>query len=128
MARAADASGLLHRWGVLLGVFSAVPLLVGCAALPSREAQSPVPAVFRLTAPSAKRVSVVGNFNGWDPQAHPLRGPDRFGVWSLSVPLPPGHYRYLFVVDGVRWVMDPGALASDADGFGGRSSLLFHGR
>ncbi len=109
-------------------VLLAVPLLVSCAALHNRGPESPVPAVFRLTAPDAKRVSVVGTFNGWDPHAHPLRGPDRNGVWSLSLPLPPGRYRYMFVVDGVRWVTDPTAVASEADGFGGHNSVLFHGQ
>ena len=105
-----------------------IPLLVGCAALPTSGPESPIPAVFRLTAPNATRVSVVGTFNGWDPQTHPLHGPDRHGVWSLSLPLSPGRYRYMFVVDGVRWVTDPDAVASEADGFGGQNSMLFHGR
>lgn len=109
-------------------VLFAVSLLVSCAALHNSEPDGPVPAVFRLKAPGAKRVSVVGTFNGWDPQAHPLGGPDRNGIWSLSLPLPPGRYRYEFIVDGVRWVTDPNAQASEADGFGARNSLLFHGR
>jgi len=71
---------------------------------------------------------VVGTFNGWDPKAHPLEGPDRDGVWSLRLLLPPGRYRYMFVLDGSRWVTDPDAGASEDDGFGGRNNLLFHGR
>ncbi len=118
----------VRGWSLVSRVLSAVPLLVSCAALQDRGPESPIPALFRLEAPDAKRVSVVGTFNGWDPQAHPLRGPDRHGVWSLSLPLSPGRYRYLFVVDGVRWVTDPTAVASEEDGFGGHNSVLFHGR
>ncbi len=118
----------VRRWSVVSRVLVAVPVLVSCATLQDRGPESPVPAVFRLTAPDAKRVSVVGTFNGWDPDAHPLHSPDRQGVWSLSLPLSPGRYRYLFVVDGVRWVTDPDAVASEADGFGGQNSVLFHGR
>ena len=106
----------------------ALSLLVSCAVLQERDSQRSIAAVFRLKAPNAKRVSVVGTFNEWDPRADPLGGPDRDGVWSLSLPLPPGRYRYMFVVDGVRWVIDPTARAAEADGFGGRNSLLFHGR
>jgi 1,4-alpha-glucan branching enzyme len=45
----------------------------------------------------AGKVSVVGDFNGWDPLAHPLR-PRRNGTRSAVVTLPPGHrfaFRYL---------------------------------
>ena len=52
----------------------------------------------------------------------------RNGVWTVCFPLPPGQYRYMFVVDGARWMADPNAVASQSDGFGGRNSLLFHGR
>lgn len=115
-------------WILVSCVLSAVLLLVSCTAVQDRGPERPIPADFRLTAPDAKRVSVVGTFNGWDPQTHPLRGPDRNGVWSLSLPLPSGRYRYLFVVDGVRWVTDPTAVASEEDGFGGHNSVLFHGQ
>ncbi len=37
---------------------------------------------FRVWAPNAQRVSLVGDMNGWDPASDPLRRDD-FGVWSL---------------------------------------------
>ena len=103
-----------------------VPLLVSCTIASTPE--SVAPAVFHVKAPQAQQVSVVGTFNGWDPEAHPLHGPDKNGVWTLRLPLSPGQYRYMFVVDGARWMADPNAVASQSDGFGGRNSLLFHGR
>ncbi len=115
-------------WNLVSWVLFVISLLVGCAALQDRGQESPAPAVFRLKAPDARQVSVVGTFNGWDSNAHPLRGPDRDGVWSLSLPLPPGRYRYMFVVDGDRWMTDPDAVASEDDGFDGQNSVLFHGR
>jgi 1,4-alpha-glucan branching enzyme len=55
---------------------------------------------FRLEAPEAGQVSVVGDFNGWDARKHGLhRNPS--GVWECQVPLPPGRYAYHFMVDGV---------------------------
>lgn len=38
-------------------------------------------------APNARQVSVIGDFNGWDPRAHPL-GPrgDSSGIWEVEVP------------------------------------------
>jgi 1,4-alpha-glucan branching enzyme len=46
-----------------------------------------VPGVaFSVWAPSASRVSVVGNFNGWDARYHPMRPLGASGVWELFVP------------------------------------------
>lgn len=42
---------------------------------------------FAVWAPNAARVSVVGDFNGWRPDANPLASrPDSSGVWSGFVP------------------------------------------
>jgi len=42
--------------------------------------------VFQVWAPNARRVSVVGDFNGWDGRIHPLRKLVECGVWELFVP------------------------------------------
>ncbi|PLY04535.1 MAG: 1,4-alpha-glucan branching enzyme [Desulfuromonas sp.] len=41
---------------------------------------------FAVWAPSAERVSVVGDFNGWNSLRHPLRSRGGSGVWELFVP------------------------------------------
>ena len=41
---------------------------------------------FRLWAPNAKRVSVVGDFNYWDGRRHPMRFHPQNGVWELFLP------------------------------------------
>jgi 1,4-alpha-glucan branching enzyme len=40
---------------------------------------------FAVWAPNAASVAVVGDFNGWDPRAHPMHGSDA-GVWTAKVP------------------------------------------
>ena len=46
-----------------------------------------VPGVsFAVWAPSASRVSLVGNFNGWDARYHPMRPLGASGVWELFLP------------------------------------------
>ncbi len=46
-----------------------------------------VPGVsFAVWAPSARRVSVVGNFNHWDGRYFPMRSLGASGVWELFVP------------------------------------------
>lgn len=37
---------------------------------------------FAVWAPNAQRVSVVGDFNGWQPQQHPLEQIQQSGVWA----------------------------------------------
>jgi hypothetical protein len=71
---------------------------------------------FMLVAPSASRVALAGDFNGWDARATPLVAESR-GVWAAAVALAPGRHRYAFVVDDTQWVADPAAPRA---GEGGR--------
>ncbi|HXL21346.1 MAG TPA: 1,4-alpha-glucan branching protein GlgB [Candidatus Dormibacteraeota bacterium] len=41
---------------------------------------------FSVWAPSARRVSVVGDFNRWDGRVHPMRARGSSGIWELFVP------------------------------------------
>jgi 1,4-alpha-glucan branching enzyme len=41
---------------------------------------------FAVWAPNARGVSVIGDFNGWNPAAHPMRLLNAGGVWELFVP------------------------------------------
>ncbi|MEQ1598618.1 MAG: 1,4-alpha-glucan branching protein GlgB [Methylotenera sp.] len=41
---------------------------------------------FAVWAPSAERVSVVGNFNSWDGRINPMRVRGGSGVWELFIP------------------------------------------
>lgn len=62
---------------------------------------------FFCTAAEAKCVSVIGDFNQWNPTADPMqRQPD--GRWLGRVQLHHGHHHYLFLVDGERR-LDPNA-------------------
>ena len=41
---------------------------------------------FAVWAPSAERISVVGDFNNWDGRCHPMRVRGNSGVWELFIP------------------------------------------
>src|SRR5690606_30140938 len=76
-----------------------------------------------LHAHDARSVSVVGDFNDWDPRATPLtRTGD--GVWSAVVRLRPGTVRYAYLVDGTEWRADPHAVASREE-FGRPTSIAY---
>jgi len=42
--------------------------------------------VFAVWAPNALRVSLVGDFNGWDGRAHPMRCIGSSGIWEIFLP------------------------------------------
>jgi hypothetical protein len=78
---------------------------------------------FVLVAPAAARVSVVGDFNGWNTSATPMQTQGVNGMWTVYVPLQPGLHTYSFVVDG-QFVNDPTAPLAPDDGFGSRNSIM----
>ena len=70
----------------------------------------------RVWAPSARAVSVVGDFNAWDPRRHPMRTMGASGVWELFLPGLGAGERYKFMIRGPagdREHADPLALAAE---------------
>jgi serine protease AprX len=91
--------------------------------LSAPNATGALPVRFSFVAPSAARVSLVGDFNRWDPIALPLRRGGDGRTWEVEVRLPPGRYSYSFVVDG-RLARDPAAPQDAADDYGSANSVL----
>ena len=54
------------------------------AHMETRAGESGV--VFRVWAPHAVAISVVGDFNSWKPGSHPMRKVDGDSVWELFIP------------------------------------------
>ena len=54
------------------------------AHIETRAGESGV--VFRVWAPHATAISVVGDFNSWKPGSHPMRKVDNDSVWELFIP------------------------------------------
>src|SRR3954468_18062018 len=42
--------------------------------------------LFAVWAPNAESVSVVGDFNSWDPRTNPMRSTGEGGIWQARVP------------------------------------------
>src|ERR1700739_1759275 len=74
---------------------------------------------FAVGAPNARRVSVIGDFNGWDPAVHPLsKRRDWSGIWEGFVPGVGDGMLYKYKVspkEGGRWTekADPFARFSE---------------
>lgn len=80
--------------------------------------------VFIYHHDSAERVSLVGDFNDWNPETS-FFTKDSQGIWRAEIDPPhAGSYRYKFVVDQRRWIDDPGNGLKDDDHYGGLNSLL----
>ncbi len=116
--------GLLARAAVLAAIVAGGTLAVS-RYRPAPHALAAANAVpFVLYAPGAHSVALVGDFNGWDTAAMPLRPTGASGAWVVTVPLSPGRYRYAFLIDGTRWLADPGAPRAPDDDFGTPNSVL----
>jgi len=77
---------------------------------------------FFCDAPQAQQVSLVGDFNYWNPMATPMvRQPD--GRWMVSLELPHGYHEYVFLVDG-KPVLDPNATGKTRNLLNKQVSLI----
>ncbi|WP_217915232.1 1,4-alpha-glucan branching protein GlgB [Miltoncostaea marina] len=82
-----------------------------------REVDGAPGVAFSVWAPSARSVSVVGDWNDWDGRIHPMRSLGSSGVWELFVPgiADGAHYKYeIRGADGsLRLKADPLANAAE---------------
>src|SRR5436190_19581658 len=105
---------------------TAQPPSAGAAISQLPDSIAPRAIKFVLIAPQASHVSLVGDFNGWNASANPMKAQDA-GMWTVFVPLQPGMHTYSFVVDGSHFVADPAAPIAPDDGYGHRSSVVLVG-
>lgn len=78
---------------------------------------------FKVRAPVAKEVTVVGDFNNWNPHDHPMEKDDE-GFWKVTVWLAPGRYEYKLLIDG-RWREDTTSVNTVPNPFGTLNNLLY---
>jgi len=69
-------------------------------------------------------VACVGDFNRWHKKFGTMIYNEAENRWEKNLNIKPGRYRYKFLVDGSRWMVDPAAEEYVDDGFGGRCSIL----
>jgi len=79
--------------------------------------------VFTYHNSTAKAVHLAGDFNNWLDNVEGrvvgktewLMQSDGAGNWKFTADLPPGTYKYKYVLDSDRWEKDPNAPAADDD-------------
>lgn len=116
--------------GLGLAAGFAALVAVGTLATTGRFGATERPAVdtvhlvrFAISAPDARRVALLGDFNGWTRSGTELSASPVAGVWTITLPLPPGRHQYAFLIDGERWVIDPTAVVVH-DEFGTETSVV----
>ncbi len=87
---------------------------------------------FKLRNPFASTVQVAGDWNNWgkgDAESGEvlvglMEKEEKSGLWTLTIELSPGRYRYRFIVDESRVVLDPSNPRIVEDHMGGKANLL----
>jgi 1,4-alpha-glucan branching enzyme len=81
-----------------------------------REVEGVQGTAFAVWAPSAKAVSVVGDFNSWDGRLHPMRSLGASGIWEIFLPAVEEGAAYKFEIltqtGEIRMKADPFAFAT----------------
>jgi 1,4-alpha-glucan branching enzyme len=92
-----------------------------------RKTKPTVVVTFTVPAPTdrKRKVSVVGDFNDWDPSAHRLKGKKDADTRSISVSLAAGRsYRFRYVTDDGDWFDDEAADRFEPNAYGGKDGVL----
>ena len=79
---------------------------------------------FAYFRPGAVSVHLAAAFNQWAPDQHAMIC-DESGWWRLRLALPPGEYRFKYVVDGKLWEADFAAFGVEMCTTGGWNSVLW---
>jgi len=117
---------LFREWFKPLGYFSgglvAALLLIFLMGLPNQGTAPAIAHRFVIYQPHVQRAALVGSFSDW--KAVDMQPAGASGYWEITITLPPGEYRYSFLLDGRRQVADPTVQVQERDDFGGVNSII----
>jgi hypothetical protein len=89
---------------------------------------SPILQQFILENAHAKRVSLVGDFNKWNPATIPMQRSSDESTWSVIIPIIPGRHIYGYMVDDSLFTLDPRAPKVKDGDLGTEGSVVIVGR
>jgi hypothetical protein len=146
-SRARAVSLTMPRFAALAAGLVGIGVLVGLASNFGRDSRvtgqppqvadvhhlpaSDTVVTFVFPAPTAEKVSVVGDFNQWDTTATPMTRIGNTDFWSVTVPMSVGRHIFSYFAvtkDGERWSADPTRPAAPDDGFGRANSVVLVGK
>ena len=110
------SAGLIAASIVLIAAFSTL------VPVPPQGKHAAVYHRFVIFEPAASQVEITGTFTGW--QKKPLARAGESGYWEVTLSLPEGEHRYVYLIEGTREYADPTVSARERDDFGGENSVL----
>ncbi|MDA8339664.1 MAG: isoamylase early set domain-containing protein [Nitrospiraceae bacterium] len=135
MAKGFLFKGRVLRWNMAAALATVCLLIIAFAGIFQSQkkdnlashintsSESAITVKFNIYVPDAKKVAIAGDFNKWKTNERIMKKQDN-GIWTIEIPLNPGTYNYMFVVDGKAWMTDPNAESYQDDGFGFKNSVL----
>jgi 1,4-alpha-glucan branching enzyme len=120
---------------IISAVAAALLMAAGSCSYIDKSVESPLlkegTVEFRYPSSAAKTVQVAGDWNNWGAgdaeQGEVLVGLMEKGtrdIWSVSQDLPPGRYRYYFLLNETQRILDPANPRVTDDPWGGKANLL----
>jgi 1,4-alpha-glucan branching enzyme len=79
----------------------------------------------RERANNFNSISLVGDFNEWNPDVHYFTETEKNGDYSVTLELPAGkQYQFRYLADGVQWFNDEEADGETTTYVGSTNSVL----
>jgi hypothetical protein len=122
--------GRLTRSAPSVAVASSAPSAALVAAVNGEQDVRPIPQQFVFRSATARRVSVVGDFNEWNAVRAPMTREAAGDLWSVTISIAPGRHTYGFMVNDSTFALDQDtrvARARDPD-LGVEGSVVIVGR
>lgn len=70
------------------------------------------------------KISLVGDFNNWDPDANLFSENSESGDYTVSIQLSGGIYHFKYLADDVQWFNEDEADAEEVNDFGTKNSVI----
>lgn len=114
----------VHLFGASLAAAAALLLLL-LWPVHKETPKFDEPYRFVIYRPDVSQAAIAGDFTEW--KDVPLQRIGSSGYWEISLNLPRGEHRYVFVLSGNERVPDPTVMTREQDDFGGENTVISTG-
>jgi len=121
MARKRSYHLPLWRPTAVLGSALAAALIIWLYFVPSKVTLE-TPYRFVIYQPHISRAEITGTFTHW--RNLPMKRTGEKGYWEITLPVPKGEHRFIYILDGKQRFPDPTIASREQDDFGGENSIL----
>ena len=104
-----------------MGAALAVALIIWIFSVPS-EINNQILHRFVIFRPDISHAEISGSFTNW--QNRPMHKVGDTGYWEITLDVPKGEHRFIYILDGRQRFPDPTLPDREKDDFGGENSIL----